>query len=150
MNKVLKFYNYDKALSAYEDRLLQIHQARVKRSGLKIIAKPVLLLTILQGLENGRIAINRFEYDQVKPDYEKLFRKYFVRARQETLTPMYYPWYFMHHDGFWHLSWQGPEPVETESVSESPSLLPPRAHAIYHRQKDYRPAVFQHRGPCCR
>lgn len=119
MNKVLKFYNYDKALAAYEDRLLQIHQARVKRSGLKIIAKPVLLLTILQGLENGRIAINRFAYDQVKPDYEKLFRKYFVRARQEALTPMYYPWYFMHHDGFWHLSWQGPEPVETESVSES-------------------------------
>lgn len=25
----------------------------------------------------------------------------------------------MHHDGFWHLSWQGHEPIETESVSES-------------------------------
>ena len=119
MNKILRFYDYERALASYKDALLHIRQASVKRSGLKIIAKPVLLLTILQGVEEGRITINRFEYDQVKPYYEALFHKYFIRARQETVTPMYCPWYYMHHDGFWHLSWQGREPIETESVSKA-------------------------------
>lgn len=119
MNKILKFYDYDRALASFKDALLHIHQAPVKRSGIKIIAKPVLLLSILQGIEKGRITTNRFDYNQVKPYYESLFRKYFIRARQERLTLMYYPWYFMHHDGFWHLSWQGHEPIETECVSES-------------------------------
>lgn len=117
MNKVLKFYDYDRALVFYEETLLHIHQAPVKRSGFKIVAKPILLLTILKAIDDGFITINRFSYDQMESRYTALFKNYFMQARQETLTPMYYPWYFMSHDDFWHLSWQGSEPIKTESPS---------------------------------
>ena len=117
MNKVLKFYDYDRALVFYEVAFLHIHQAPVKRSGFKIVAKPILLLTILKAIDDGFITINRFSYDQMESRYTALFKNYFMQARQETLTPMYYPWYFMSHDDFWHLSWQGSEPIKTESPS---------------------------------
>lgn len=116
-NKVLQFYNYDKALAYFEDRLMHIHQAPVRRSGFKAVAKPVLLLTVLKAIDNGTISANRFDYNLLESYYTTLFRQYFMQARQESLTPMYYPWYFMSHDDFWHLSWQGSEPIKTESPS---------------------------------
>ena len=117
INKVLQFYNYDKALAYFEDQLMHIHQAPVKRSGFKAVAKPVLLLTVLKAIDNGTISANRFDYNLLESHYVALFKQYFMQARQESLTPMYYPWYFMSHDDFWHLSWQGHEPIRTESPS---------------------------------
>jgi hypothetical protein len=38
MNKILQFYDYDKALVYYEDQLKHIHQAPMKRSGFKAVA----------------------------------------------------------------------------------------------------------------
>lgn len=116
-NKNLQFYNYDKALAYFEDKLMHIHQAPVKRSGFKAVAKPVLLLTVLKAIDNGTISVNRFDYNLLESHYTALFRQYFMQARQESLTPMYYPWYFMSHDDFWHLSWHGQEPIKTESPS---------------------------------
>ncbi len=117
MNNILQFYDYDKALAYFKDQLLHIHQANVKRSGFKVIAKPVLLLTVLKAIDDEAITVNRFDYDQFEPRYTALFRQYFMQARQESLTPMFYPWYFMSHDDFWHLSWQGRAPIQTESPS---------------------------------
>ena len=85
MNKVLKFYDYDRALVFYEEAFLHIHQAPVKRSGFKIVAKPILLLTILKAIDDGFITINRFSYDQMESRYTALFKNYFMQARQETL-----------------------------------------------------------------
>lgn len=74
MNKVLKFYDYDRALVFYEEAFLHIHQAPVKRSGFKIVAKPILLLTILKAIDDGFITINRFSYDQMESRYTALFK----------------------------------------------------------------------------
>ena len=69
MNKVLKFYDYDKALAFYEDAFLHIRQAYIKRSGFKVVAKPILLLAVLKAIDDGLITINRFTYDQIEPRY---------------------------------------------------------------------------------
>ena len=69
MNKVLKFYDYDKALAFYEDAFLHIRQAYIKRSGFKVVAKPILLLAVLKAIDDGLISINRFTYDQIEPLY---------------------------------------------------------------------------------
>ena len=130
MNKVLKFYDYDKALAFYEDAFLHIRQAYLKRSEFKVVAKPILLLAVLKAIDDGLITINRFTYDQIEPLYTALFKNYFIRARQESLTPMYYPWYFMSHDDFWHLSWQGHEPIRTESPSAA-FIRRNTAHAFF-------------------
>ena len=91
MDKRLLYYDYDAALRHFEDRLLRIKQGSLKRSRLKIVAKPVLLLAVLKAIDSGRIACNRIEYDNVKPIYDGTFRTFFMKARQENLTPMYYP-----------------------------------------------------------
>ena len=61
---------------------------------------------MLKAIDNGRITCNRIEYDDVKEIYEGVFRTFFMKARQENLTPMYYPWYYMKTDEFWKLAWK--------------------------------------------
>lgn len=75
MTKILEFYDYDKALDYYEDQLMHIHQAPVKRSGFKAVAKPVLLLTVLKAIDEGTITVNRFAYDQMEPRYNAIFKE---------------------------------------------------------------------------
>ncbi len=117
MAKILKFYNYDAALTHYKGQIRHIRQAYTRSNKLKIVAKPVLLLAVMKAIDEGTITANHFSYDELEPRYNELFSKYFIRARQESRTPMHYPWYFMHHDGFWHLSWEGKESFETETPS---------------------------------
>lgn len=169
MNKILQFYDYDKALAYFKDQLLHIHQANVKRSGFKVIAKPVLLLTVLKAIDDEAITVNRFDYDQFEPRYTALFRQYFMQARQESLTPMFYPWYFMSHDDFWHLSWQGRAPIQTESPSAAfirrtlltptspttygprqPSCLPPPAHGVPDQRENHCTSPCSRRKHGCR
>ena len=106
MDKRLLYYNYEEALRHYEDRLLKSKQGSLKRSRLKIVAKPVLLLAVLKAIDCGKITCNRIEYDDVKEIYEGAFRTFFMKARQENLTPMYYPWYYMKTDEYWKLAWK--------------------------------------------
>ena len=106
MDKRLLYYNYEEALRHFEERLLKIKQGSLKRSRLKIVAKPVLLLAVLKAIDCGKITCNRIEYDDVKEIYEGAFRTFFMKARQENLTPMYYPWYYMKTDEFWKLVWK--------------------------------------------
>ena len=106
MDKRLLYYNYEEALRHFEERLLKIKQGSLKRSRLKIVAKPVLLLAVLKAIDCGKITCNRIEYDDVKEIYEGAFRTFFMKARQENLTPMYYPWYYMKTDEFWKLAWK--------------------------------------------
>jgi predicted restriction endonuclease len=77
----------------------------------------VLLLTILKAIDEEAITTNHFDYDLIEPLYNALFRKYFIQAQQESLTPMHYPWYFMSHDNFWCLYWKDREPIKTETPS---------------------------------
>ena len=116
MDKKLLYYDYDAALRHFEERLLKIKQGSLKRSCLKIVAKPVLLLSVLKAIDSGRITCNRIEYDDVKPIYEGTFRTFFLKARQENLTPMYYPWYYMKTYEFWKLTWKCEEMATSESM----------------------------------
>lgn len=80
MDKRLLYYNYEEALRHFEERLLKIKQGSLKRSRLKIVAKPVLLLAVLKAIDNGRITCNRIEYDNVKDIYEGVFRTFFYES----------------------------------------------------------------------
>ena len=64
------------------------------------------MLLMPKAIDCGKITCNRIEYDDVKEIYAGAFRTFFMKARQENLTPMYYPWYYMKTDGFWKLAWK--------------------------------------------
>ena len=106
MDNRLLFYDYDASLRYFEERLFDIKQCKMKNSNLKTIAKPILLLSALKAIEDGSVVTNHFSYDEMKVIYEGTFREFFLKARQENLTPMYNPWYYMKTDGFWQLVWK--------------------------------------------
>lgn len=116
-NKILLYYNYERALQIYKERILHMRQARGKSNKNKIIAKPILLLTVLTAVDHGYLSHNRFDYQELKERYAQLFGKYFVQAGQEGLTPMYHPFYHLCNDGFWHFSMKNAE-SSTECSSE--------------------------------
>ena len=117
MNKRLLFYDYDASLEYFETRLFDIKQYKMKKSGLKTIAKPVLLLSALKAIDDGLVVTNHFDYNEIKDIYDGTFREFFLKARQKNLTPIYNPWYYMKTDGFWQLVWKQGE-MTTESPGE--------------------------------
>lgn len=58
MNYVLTYYNYPQCYAHYTERLITIRQAKIR--GEIIVAKPVLLLALIDGIEAGVFRDNRF------------------------------------------------------------------------------------------
>lgn len=119
MGKIIRFFNYDTALEYYENSIDHMRQGSVGHDSIRIIAKPILILSVIKGIKDGTFKSNRFNYDEVNALYEPLFRKYFMEARQEYLTPLFYPFYYLKTDQFWHLSWKPNGCTKTDAPSAS-------------------------------
>lgn len=52
-NKIIRFFNYESAFDFYTKKIKDMKQGSIKRSGIKKIAKPVLILSIIRGIETG-------------------------------------------------------------------------------------------------
>lgn len=116
MGKIIRFFNYDAALSHYENQISHMRQGSVGHDGIRIIAKPILILSIIKGIKSG-LFNNKFSYEELNRLYEPLFRNYFMSGRQENLTPLCYPFYYLQTDAFWHLSWKPNSSSKTEAPS---------------------------------
>lgn len=119
MGKIIRFFNYDAALEYYENSIDHMRQGSVGHDGIRIIAKPILILSIIKGIKDVTFKVNRFDYDEVNALYEPLFKNYFVKGRQENLTLLCYPFYYLKTDKFWHLSWKANGCTKTEVPSVS-------------------------------
>jgi len=86
-------------LDFYKIAFLSIKQKIT--AGKANLAKPVLLLSIFDAIEDGTVTGNRVLYNAVKPVYEKKLAEY-----QSDATPLKYPFYHMQSDGFWKLEWK--------------------------------------------
>lgn len=116
MNKLLRFFDYEKAFDAYTGSIDRMKQGTTKGSHAKIIAKPALILSIIRLVEEGKTA-NRFDYDELDKVYQQIFGTYFLKASQKNLTPLCYPFYYLQTDGFWHLSFFAHSSTTTSSPS---------------------------------
>ena len=58
MNRTLHFYNYEKCYAHYTKRIMSIRQAKIH--GEVIVAKPVLLLALIDGVDGGVFMANHF------------------------------------------------------------------------------------------
>lgn len=117
MTTYLRFFNYDEAFKFYCGLIDKMLQGTNRNNHTRIIAKPALILSIIKLIENGKL-VNQFTYEEIAPIYQGVFGKYFLRAQQENLTPLFYPYYFLKSDKFWHLAWTNAE-VKTESPSKA-------------------------------
>ena len=68
-NKIIRFFNYESAFDFYTKKIKDMKQGSIKRSGIKKIAKPVLILSIIRGIENGTFRYNRFIFEDLERIY---------------------------------------------------------------------------------
>ena len=67
--------NYEIAFANFTQKIKKMTVGNIKKTGIKKIAKPVLLLAIIKGIENGTFKQNCFEYEQLDMIYEDIFKK---------------------------------------------------------------------------
>lgn len=119
-DNIIRFFNYEAALSFYTRQIDSMRQGYIKRTGIKKIAKPTLILAIIQGVENGRFQHNRFDYDDVEEIYDRVFSQYIKHGNQQgEKTPLYNPFYYLQTDGFWHHSMLPHSEIQTDSPSRA-------------------------------
>ena len=112
----LWLYFYEKCFANYTKRIMNIKQAKIR--GEVIVAKPVLLLAIIDGIDSAVFIKNAFLLnDWLEERYEMLMRKYMKNSQFDKPTDISNPFWHLQTDGFWHLNYQG----EQLSKSHTPS-----------------------------
>ena len=106
MNRVIQFFNYDQCYQYYTKRITNIRQAKIH--GETIVAKPVLLVALIDGIEENVFTNNQFVLnDWIEEHYNKLMREYTKDSQFDGTTEITKPFWHLETDGFWHLNYSG-------------------------------------------
>lgn len=85
-------------ISYYKNLLLSMNVARYH--GQVNIAKPIMILSIIHGIENGNIKANRIQYSEsLITAYNKLFEQY----SSSPITSSVYPYYYLGSEDFYFI-----------------------------------------------
>ena len=102
----------------YKNMLLSMNVARLH--GDNNIAKPVLMLSIMQCIEEGTIIGNRIML--TKPLLDS-YKNYFQLFQPHKLTSIVYPYYYLNHDAFYF--------IKGDTSRKTPSSKFLREHVEY-------------------
>ncbi len=128
MNRVLRFYDYEQCFAYYTKRIMSIRQAKIQ--GEVILAKPVLLLTLIDGIDKGIFISNRFAMnDWLEDRYLSLMSQYAKDSQFESPAGIEKPFWHLETDGFWHLLCN----EERSGKSKTPSKLWLKEHVEFAR-----------------
>lgn len=106
MNRVVQFFSYEQCFNQYTKRIMNIRQAKIH--GEVMIAKPVLLLAIIDGIEGNLFWNNQFVInDWLEGRYNMLMSQYAKDSQFNDKTAIDKPFWHLETDGFWHLHCQG-------------------------------------------
>lgn len=95
--------NYDLTFRDFSQKIKDMRVGSIKRTGIKKIAKPVLLLALIKGIEDGVFKHNCFGYEELASIYETVFKKYADISKQTEYTPLNYPFFHLRTSDFWNL-----------------------------------------------
>ena len=102
MNRSLAYYDYSRCFAYYTERIMSIRQAKIQ--GEVIVAKPVLMLALIDGIDLGIFTNNRFVLNEwLEEHYMKLMFKYTRQSQFDKPTEINNPFWHLSNDGFWHL-----------------------------------------------
>lgn len=108
MNRTLNYYNYAKCYAYYTERFMTVRQAKIR--GEVIVAKPVLMLALIDGIESGVFTNNRFVLNEwLEEHYLSLMLQYTRHSQFDKPTDISNPFWHLSTDGFWHLHLQAEE-----------------------------------------
>ena len=116
MNRVIQFFSYEQCFQHYTKRIMNIRQAKIH--GETIVAKPVLMVAIIDGIEADIFRNNQFVInDWLEGRYNMLMSHYARDSQFDDKTGIEKPFWHLESDGFWHLNYQG----ERLNKSHTPS-----------------------------
>lgn len=116
MNREIQFFNYEQCFRHYTTRIVNIRQAKIQ--GETIVAKPVLMVAFIDGVEENVFSNNQFVLnDWIEGRYKMLMQKYAKDSQFDATTGIEKPFWHLETDGFWHLNYQG----ERQSKGHTPS-----------------------------
>ena len=106
MHRTIQFFSYEQCFLHYTRRIMNIRQAKIK--GERIVAKPVLLLAIIDGIDGDVYRNNQFFIDDwLEGRYKMWMSKYAEPSQFDDLTGIEKPFWHLETDGFWHLNYPG-------------------------------------------
>ncbi|MBR1502954.1 MAG: hypothetical protein IJ618_03605 [Prevotella sp.] len=112
----LTLYFYENCYANYTKRIMNIRQAKIR--GEVILAKPVLLLTIIDGISSEVFCNNEFGLTEwLEGRYMMLMKQYMKGSRFDKPTDISNPFWHLQSDGFWHLKY-GEEPKDSATPSK--------------------------------
>lgn len=98
----LTFYFYEKCFANYTKRIMNIRQAKIR--GEVIVAKPVLLLAIIDGISSEIFCDNEFCLTEwLEARYVLLMQQYMNSSQFDKPTDISNPFWHLQSDGFCHL-----------------------------------------------
>ena len=116
MNRVIQFFSYEQCYKHYTKRIMNIRQAKIH--GETIVAKPVLMVAIIDAVDNNVFTNNQFFIsDWLEGRYKMLMAQYAKDSQFDDTTEINKPFWHLESDGFWHLNYQ----EERLSKSRTPS-----------------------------
>lgn len=116
MDREIQFFSYKQCYRHYTKRIETIRQAKIH--GETIVAKPVLMVAIIDGIDANVFRNNQFYVNEwLEERYKMLMQKYSKHSIFEAKTGIEKPFWHLESDGFWHLQYPG----ETLSKSHTPS-----------------------------
>jgi len=116
MNRMIQFFSYEQCYKHYTKRIMNIRQAKIH--GETIVAKPVLIVAIIDAIDNNVFTNNQFVInDWLEGRYKMLMSQYAKNSQFDDTTDIDKPFWHLESDGFWHLNYQG----ERQGKSRTPS-----------------------------
>lgn len=114
--KTLQFFDYEQCFAHYARKIINIRQAKIK--GEVIVAKPVLLLSLIDGINEKIFVDNVFVLsDWLETRYLMLMKKFTRYSQFTNVTGIENPFWHLATDGFWTLQYRQ-EPANGISPSK--------------------------------
>lgn len=100
----------DKTYMIYTQKIMKLYQS--SKYGVVNVAKPVLLLAIIDGVGLCEFQYNRILLDErLEERYKSLMKIYNNFFVYRKITPINMPFWYLQTDGFWHLRIKGDKKI---------------------------------------
>ncbi len=118
MNRLIQFFSYEQCYDYYTKRIDSIRQKII--NGEVILAKPVLLVAIIDAIDEDVFQNNQFVInDWLEGRYKMLMSHYAKDSQFEDKTGIEKPFWHLESDGFWHLNYLGEQLSKRQTPSKA-------------------------------
>ena len=118
MNREIRFFDYEQCYRHYIKRIDCIRQKRI--NGETIVAKPVLIVAIIEGIDENVFMNNQFVInDWMEKRYTLLMQKFTKNSQFDGTTGIEKPFWHLESDDFWHLNYPGDELSKSKTPSKA-------------------------------